>query len=109
MGNISEKIIQLRDRFKLTPAELAMKADLDPSYISKLENGVYKSLSLKVSKSLARGFGLTLRDFMEEMGLFPDTSQPSYDLITSALRRNKFSNEQIKQIIDYARFIKKRD
>lgn len=108
MTNIAQKIKEMRDKFRLSPAELAKKSDLDPSYISKLEDGVYKSLSLKVSKALATGFGLTLKDFMDELGLFEDKdkTKPSFELITSALRRNGYTNEQTKQIIEYARFIK---
>lgn len=108
MKNIGDKIKEMRDKFGLSPALLAKTSNLDASYISKLENGLYNSLSLKVSKSLAKGFGLTLKDFMDELGLFEEenTSRPSYDLITSALRRNGYTNEQAKQIIEYARFIK---
>lgn len=106
MGNIHEKIIKLRDKFGLSPAELAKRSELDPSYISKLEDGAYKSLSIKVSKALAKGFGLTLKDFMDELGLFEEKNTPSFELITSALRRNGYTNDQTKQIVEYARFIK---
>lgn len=106
MKTTSDKIKEMREKFGLTPAELAKNSDLDPSYISKLENA-NGSLSLKASKALAKGFGLTLKDFMDEMGLFDDITQPSFQLISSALRRNGYTNEQAKQIIEYARFIKK--
>lgn len=105
--NIANKIKELRAKFNLSPAELAKNAELDASYISKLEDGEYKSLNIQRSKALAKGFGLTLKDFMDEMGFFDDTSgSPSFDLIASALRRNGYTNQQAKQIIDYARFIK---
>ncbi len=105
--NIANKIKELRAKFNLSPADLAKNAELDASYISKLEDGEYKSLNIQRSKALARGFGLTLKDFMDEMGFFEDTNQPSFELISSALRRNGYTNQQAKQIIEYARFIKK--
>ena len=106
MISIQEKIKSLRAKVNLTPAELAKNSELDPSYISKLESGELSSLSLKVSKALSKGFNLTLKDFMDEMGFFDDTTKPSYQLITSALRRNGYTPEQAKEIITYARYIK---
>jgi transcriptional regulator with XRE-family HTH domain len=105
MKTIADKLKAMRARFGLSPADLAKQAEVDPSFISKLESGT-GTLTLKSSKALSKGFGLTLKDFMDEMGLFEDTTQPSFELISSALRRNGYTNTQAKQIIEYARFIK---
>lgn len=107
MENIARIVKELREMAGLSPTELASKSGLSPAYISKLESGEYKSISLKTSKSLAEGLSLTLRDFLTALGMLEDKERPSLHMINHALRSNGYDSEQVTQIIKYAEFIKK--
>jgi transcriptional regulator with XRE-family HTH domain len=104
--NIAQKVRQLRESVKLTPSQLAEKSELTPAYISKLESGEYGTLTLKTSKLLANGLGLTLKSFLEEMGFLENEDRPSFKMINTALRSNGFTPEQVDKITDYAKLFK---
>ena len=107
--NIStgQKIKELRKKAGLSSAGLAQKAELSPAYISKLEGGEYKSMSLKTSKHLADGFGLSLKAFLETTGFLEQSKQSlSFQSVVDALRSNGFSDNQVQDIRQYAQFIK---
>lgn len=107
MNDIAKKMKILREAAGLTLSELANKADLSLAYISKLESGAYKTLSLLSSRSLADGLGISLRDFLEQMGFLDNNQErPSFELLTHALRRNGYTREQADKVVEYAEFIK---
>lgn len=107
MTNIAPEIKRLRTQIGLTPSELAEKSNLSPAYISKLEKGEYKSLSLKTCKALADGLGLTLRDFLEAINFIDKNKErPSSQLISRAYRSEGFTNDEIAKIKEYAEFIR---
>ena len=105
--NLSQKIKFLREKADISPTELATKAKLSPAFISKLENGEYETLSLKTSKHLSEGLGITLRYFLEEMGIIESNhSEPRFLSVSQALRSEGLSEEQAKQVISYADYLK---
>jgi transcriptional regulator with XRE-family HTH domain len=104
---IAQEIKRLREQLGLTPSELALRADLTPAYISKLEKGEYESFSLKTGKALAKGFGMTLREFLEAIKFIDrNEDRPSSQLISQAFRSQGYSEKQIEKIKEYADFIK---
>lgn len=109
MNNISDKIKKLRKQSGFSPSELADRSGLSSAYISKLENGQYKSLSLKTSKLLAEGLGMTLREFLEKMDFLEDKTKPSLKMLNQALRDKGYTEKQIEAILDYAEYIKKKE
>ncbi|MFA4941884.1 MAG: helix-turn-helix transcriptional regulator [Patescibacteria group bacterium] len=104
MGQI---IKELREKIGLSSKELAEKSGLSPAYISKIENGDSISISLKTSKQLADGLGITLKDFLESIGLLDKKEKPSFKMITESLRSNGYSPKETELITTYAKFIKK--
>jgi len=108
MNNIANEIKNLRQRFGLTPSELAKGSGLSGAYISKLESGHYESLSLTTCKALAVGFGLSLRDFLENINFLDNNkNNPSSDLIGNAFRSNGYNKEEIEKIKEYAVMLKR--
>ena len=103
---IAQFIAEKRVQAGLSARELAERSGLSPAYISRLENGEYKSLSLPTVKALADGLGLTLRAFLEEAGLLNNEERPSYKLITQSLRHLGYSDAEAEDVIRYARYRK---
>lgn len=107
MNDIARKIRSLREAAGLSLSQLADKAGLSLAYISKLESGVYKTFSLLSSRSLADGLGISLKDFLEQMGFLDNNQErPSFELLTHALRRNGYTREQADKVVEYAEYIK---
>jgi transcriptional regulator with XRE-family HTH domain len=108
MNTIAREIKKLREQSGLTASGLAEKSDLSPAYISKLEDGQYKSLSLTTCKSLARGFGISLRDFLESINFLENNkNRPSSEMISKSLRANGYTSSEIVKIMEYADFLRK--
>lgn len=103
---IAKLVTEKREQAGLSARELAERSGLSPAYISRLENGEYKSLSLPTVKALADGLGLTLRAFLEEAGLLNNEERPSYKLITQSLRHLGYSDKEAEDVIRYARYVK---
>jgi transcriptional regulator with XRE-family HTH domain len=104
---IAQKIKELREHFKLSQSEFARRTGLSLAYIMKLEEGVYQSLSLKSCKALADGFEMTLREFLDALGIINSDNRPSLQIIKHAFRNNGYTNDQIQEILRYAEFLKK--
>lgn len=107
MKNIHTSIKAIRLGVGMTQSELANRAGVSVGYISKLEAGVYNTLSVDKSQQLAMGFGLTFKDFLERVGLLdgnPDTPNTNSSL-SLALRQRDFSDEQIQKVISYVDFL----
>ena len=105
--NIGETIKKLRQEAQLTPSELANRAELSLAFVTKLEKGSYRSLSLDTCKLLADGLGLHLSSFLESLGYLKNNNErPSLQLVTRALRSNGFTDELAQKVVDYAEYIK---
>lgn len=105
--DIAKRMRKLREMAGLTATQLAERSNLSLAYISKLEGGEYKSLSLTSCKSLAEGLGLALRDFLESVGFLDNNpTSPSFQLLTHALRKSGYTTEQAATVVKYAEFIK---
>lgn len=105
--NIAHAVRSLRESLGISPAELAVKSSLSQAYISKLEDGQYQSPSLKTCRALAVGLGMTLRDFLDKIGVLDNSHNTTGpQLIGSALRSNGYNEEQVKELLKYADYIK---
>lgn len=107
MTHIHDGIKKIRLELGMTQSELAKRAGVSIGYISKLEAGVYNTLSVDKSQQLAKGFGLTFKDFLERIGLLkgnPATPNANSSL-SLALRQRNFSDAQIQKVISYVDFI----
>ncbi len=103
---IADFITRKRKEAGITSKELAERAGLSPAFISRVENGEYKSLTLPTAKSLAEGLGLTLHAFLQEVGMLNNEERPSYKLITQSLRHMGYSDKEAEDVIRYARYVK---
>lgn len=106
MKNLGQTIKQLREKAEFSLSELSEKSGLSLAYIMKLEKNEFKTLTLKSSKKLSEGFGMTLKEFLEKMGFLYNRETPSFNMISQALRCNGFNPGQIKQLTTYAKFLK---
>jgi transcriptional regulator with XRE-family HTH domain len=61
---LGSRVRQLRRERKLTQVELADMLGIDRSYLSEIETGK-KDPSLRVLKTIADGFGLTLSQLLK--------------------------------------------
>lgn len=106
--NIASPVRNIRESLGISPAELAAKSGLSQAYISKLEDGQYQSPSLKTCRALAVGLGMTLRDFLDKIGVLDNSHNTTApQLIGSALRSNGYNEEQVNMLLAYAEFLKK--
>jgi transcriptional regulator with XRE-family HTH domain len=99
---------ELRQAAGLSQNALAEKAEVSPAFIYKLEAGEYTTLSIDKSRQLAKGLGLSFRDFLEAAGLLEDSSTPQTNLaLSAALRQKKLTPSQVKQLISLAEIMEK--
>ncbi|MBT4153374.1 MAG: helix-turn-helix transcriptional regulator [Candidatus Magasanikbacteria bacterium] len=110
MSKIAKIIKQLREEAGLSATDLHRRSGLSLAYISKLEDGQYDELALrlKTAKSLSTGLGLTLRHFFERIGVIEgNDNSPSLYLLKTALRSDGgLSVEQADNVLKYVDFIK---
>jgi len=106
MKNVANTIERLREEAELSLTELSKRTGLSQAYLSKLESGVYKSLSLHRCKQLADGLNMTLHSLLQELGYLEQRERPSSKLILQALRRNGYNKEQIDNLMSYAKYLK---
>ncbi|MEK9157053.1 MAG: helix-turn-helix transcriptional regulator [Patescibacteria group bacterium] len=103
---LGAKLRELRTNADLSQNELAVKAGVSPAFVYKLEANEYGTLSIDKSQQLAKGLGMTFRDFLEAVGLLNDSSTPKANLaLASALRKRKLNENQVKQVVSYVDFI----
>jgi transcriptional regulator with XRE-family HTH domain len=62
MNRFSELLLIARKRAKLSQLELAKKVDVDDSYISRMERGVFSPPSREVAVRLADALGINEKD-----------------------------------------------
>jgi len=107
MRPIKDTIKELREKLGLSQGQLAERAGLSVAYISKLEGGQYASLRVETCKALADGFGMNLREFLEEVGIIANNLQkPSFAMVGSALRASNYTQKEIDKVMEYAKFLK---
>lgn len=113
--NLAASVKRLRVKSGISLSKLAEQSGLSLAYISKLENGKYQTLTLTTSRALAVGLGLTLRDFLEKIGFLEKQDKHNslrqhsgLQLIASALRSHGYTDQQARDIVDYAKFLKSR-
>jgi transcriptional regulator with XRE-family HTH domain len=109
MQKLSRALRDLRESANLSRETLAEKADVSPAFIYKLETGVYSTLSIDKSRDLAKGLGLTFRDFLDAVGLLEDASTPNANAaLASALRKRKLDDSQIKEVVSFVEFVERK-
>lgn len=107
MNYLAKTIKRLREAAELSQTDLAERADVSNAYISRLEAGKYKTISLDVCYQLAQGLGLTLRALLEELDLLDDASTPNATLtLQHALRGSGYTPTEVKEVINYGEFLK---
>ena len=63
--NIGDKIKQLRNKQGLTQDELARKADLPYTTLTKIETNVITKPSIQTVVKIAKGLGITIDDLVK--------------------------------------------
>lgn len=105
---IGPSVKRLREKSGISLSRLAEQSGLSLAYVSKLEDGQYQSPSLKTCRALSVGLGMTLRDFLEKIGMFDNSHNNTNgpQLIGSALRSDGYNEEQVRMILAYADYLK---
>ncbi|OGY31050.1 MAG: hypothetical protein A3C02_04465 [Candidatus Andersenbacteria bacterium RIFCSPHIGHO2_02_FULL_45_11] len=107
MSNISSTIKYLREQAELSQNQLARQSDVSVGFISKLEAGQYKTVSLDKCQQLAKGLGLTLKDLLDSLGFLENSSTPSAShALQHALRGSGYNATEVKKVIDFAEYLK---
>ena len=109
MKPINDTIKKMREELGLSQGQLAERSDLSVAYISKLEGGKYASLTIKTCKLLANGFGMNIREFLEEVGIIlHNQEKPSFKMVGQALRGSGYNQKEIDDVMEYAKYLKSR-
>jgi len=107
MKQIKDTIKELRIKLGLSQGQLAERAGLSVAYISKLEDGQYSSLRVETCKALSVGFGMNLREFLEEVGIISNNlKKPSFAMVGTALRTSGYTQNEVDKVMEYAKFLK---
>lgn len=72
MQQIAPKLRELRQQKEMTQNALAERSGVSSAFIYKLEAGEYDTLSIDTCRQLAKGFGISLRQFLEVTGMLDD-------------------------------------
>ena len=67
-NKLSKYVIEESIRQKLDTKDLATRSSLSKDYIRKIKRNEIKSISLPTLKALAKGFNVSLKTFLEEIG-----------------------------------------
>lgn len=107
MEILSTQFKHLREQAELSQNQLAYKSGVSVGFISKLEAGQYRTVSLDKCQQLAKGLGITLKDFLAALGFLENTGTPNTTLaLQNALRGNGYTTTEAKKVIEYAKFIR---
>jgi len=106
--SLGHSLRELRINTGLSQSALAERAGVSAGFINKLEAGEYSTLSIDKSHSLAKGLGLTFRDFLEAVGWLDNNKTPNVDeALASALRKRRLTDEKIGKVISFVNFVEK--
>jgi len=102
---IAQYIKYQRKKRKLSITQLAKRAEVSPSYISKLEQGQYQSTTFDVLQNLAHALEMKTADFLRKCGLISEEkSLPSLEYFLK--EEYQFSPKAIVEIVNFINFTK---
>ena len=61
---LNKRIIELREKLKISRRQLAANAKVSPEYIYKLENGDLKNPTIKMLRTLAKALNVSVHDLV---------------------------------------------
>ena len=93
---LGSRVRQLRQRLDLSQTELAQRIDVDPSYISHIENGRTKQPAMPIIQALAKALAVPVDDLLAAMAGKP-TEPPPQRTPADILRELQASIEQQQQ------------
>ncbi|OGH10678.1 MAG: hypothetical protein A3B38_04320 [Candidatus Levybacteria bacterium RIFCSPLOWO2_01_FULL_36_13] len=101
MEDLGNFIKRVRNEKNLTQEEIAEEAGLARSYISKLEDGKFKSPSALILTKLAKGLGISEETIFQIAGYIPFTEKSDLPPLDIYLRTKypKLSEQAIYEII----------
>lgn len=106
--SIGRSLRELRVNAGLSQSALAERAGVSAAFINKLEADEYNTLSIDKSHGLAKGLGMTFRDFLDAVGWLDNNTTPNVDeALASALRKRKMSEDKIGKVLTYVNFVEK--
>ena len=106
-NKLPNKLRDIRIHAGLSQNQLAKMADISTAFVSKLEAGHYDTISLDICKRLANAFDMTMCSLLEALGLIESESHENVNqMIKNALRKDGYSDTAIKDVLQYATFIK---
>lgn len=73
-SRLGHRIRELRQAAQLSQRDLADRAHISPSYVSKLETGARPNVSVDIVRSLARALNYPLESLLREAGVLPPPS-----------------------------------
>lgn len=106
---LAKEVRAMRKRAAISQNKLAKEANVSVAFISKLEAGHYKTLSIDACKQIAKALGLTLKDFLTNVGLMENGHAPdTLQVIKHALRSSGLSLSESMKVVEYADFVIKK-
>ncbi|WP_231884743.1 MULTISPECIES: helix-turn-helix transcriptional regulator [Paenibacillus] len=104
MMAIKDNIKILRERYGLTQQELAEIAGVTNKAVSAWESGLSEPRMGAIEK-IARRFGIKKSHIIEEGGMDSDDIKASR-FIAAQLENEYYTEEEMKEILEYAKYIK---
>lgn len=103
--SIAENIKKLREKFDLTQQELADIAGVTNKAVSAWESGISEPRMGAIEK-ISQRFGIKKSNIIEEGGMDQLEYIATPQTIAAHFEGENFTEEEIKEILEYAKYIK---
>lgn len=108
MTHLSTAFKKMREEAGISQNELARKAEVSVGFVSKLEAGLYSTISLDICRQLAEGLSVSLKHFLFQLGFLNDERTKNVSLmLRNALRESGFNTENTEKVVEYATLLRK--
>lgn len=104
--SIAENMKKLREKFDLTQQELADIAGVTNKAVSAWESGISEPRMGAIEK-ISQRFGIKKSNIIEEGGM-DNLAQDVPLTIAAHFEGDEFTEEELKEIMEYAKYIKSR-
>jgi transcriptional regulator with XRE-family HTH domain len=97
-----------RERNKLSLGALSRASGLTPSFILRLERGIYRSVKFDAVERIAKSLKMTVEDFLRQCEILPQKSNlPSLEYFLA--EKYQFSPQAIEEVKLIIEFIQERN
>jgi transcriptional regulator with XRE-family HTH domain len=96
--NIGEKVIKLRKSRGLSQEQLALRADITPTYLGQIERNI-KNPTVKIIENICNSLGVSLSEFFSDSTCYDCADDINLQIISQISDYSKEEKKMVLQII----------